>query len=88
MERQSKAHYKDLLTKLVIQNFRDEELGKITEAVRELEFAGAEAIPNLYKHRARDEAEKQQVVLDVTREHQEGKLDPTKFMTRSKHKRK
>jgi hypothetical protein len=53
----------------VIQNFRDEEVGKITEAVKELEFAGAEAIPNLYKHRARDEEEKQKVVLEVTKEH-------------------
>jgi hypothetical protein len=36
---------------MVIQNFRDEEVAKISEAVRELEFAGADAIANLYKHR-------------------------------------
>ena len=69
MEKQSKAHQKDFLTKQVIQDFRDTEIGRITEHVKELEFAAADSLHRQYKLKMIDEEDKQKVMIEVTKEH-------------------
>lgn len=87
MERQSKAQQKDFLTQQVIQDFRDTEIGKITEHVKELEFAAAESLQTQYKLKMVDEEDKMKTMNEVAKEHQSGKLDPKNF-TKKKIKRK
>lgn len=42
MQTQSKKYYRNLLTKMVLQNFRDEELHKIQEFIKDIEHAEVE----------------------------------------------
>ena len=39
MEAASKHYYQDMLTKMVIQNLRDAELLKLSEAFKEIDYA-------------------------------------------------
>lgn len=76
MEAQSKAYYKDMMTKMVVQNLRDAELLKLAEAFKEIDYADAEQLQNLFEYRSKDQVEKIRGQVDVAKEYHEGKLDP------------
>ena len=74
------------MTKMVLQNFRDEEMLKIQELIKEIDFAEAENMPKLYELKMKDDLERLKVIKEVTKDHHEGKLDPGK-MIKNKTKR-
>lgn len=55
MDQQSKSFYRDMVTKLVKQNFRDVELQRIIEKLREIDFAEPEAILAMFEFKCKDE---------------------------------
>lgn len=71
----------------MIQDFRDTEISRITEHVKELEFAAADSLQTQYRLKMVDEEDKMKTMNEVTKEHQNGKLDPNNF-TKKKVKRK
>ena len=76
------------MTKMVLQNFRDEEMLKIQEFIKEIDFAEADAMPRLYDLKMKDEKERLKVVKEVTKDHHEGKLDPGKMVMKIKKSNK
>ena len=76
------------MTKMVLQNFRDEEMLKIQEFIKEIDFAEADAMPRLYDLKMKDEKERLKVVLEVTKDHKDGKLDPGKMVSKIKKNNK
>eukprot|EP00356_Strombidium_inclinatum_P001808 CAMPEP_0170512514 /NCGR_PEP_ID=MMETSP0208-20121228/66892_1 /TAXON_ID=197538 /ORGANISM="Strombidium inclinatum, Strain S3" /LENGTH=76 /DNA_ID=CAMNT_0010796153 /DNA_START=1785 /DNA_END=2012 /DNA_ORIENTATION=- len=56
--RESKDFYRDFLTTLVTQNFRDQELNKISDNLKEIDFAEAETLAGMYEYRLKDENDK------------------------------
>lgn len=84
MQTQSKKYYRDLMTKMVLQNFRDEELLKIQEFIKEIDFAEVDSMPGLYELKIIDEKERLKVIKEVTKDHHEGKLDPGKMVNKVK----
>ena len=61
------------MTKMVLQNFRDEEMLKIQEFIKEIDYAEVDSIPGLYKLKIKDEKERLKVMKEVTKDHREGK---------------
>ena len=73
---------------MVLQNFRDEEMLKILEFIKEIDFAEAESMPKLYELKLKDDLDRLKVIKEVTKDHHEGKLDPGKMLKRTKKKLK
>lgn len=61
---------------------------KIQDFLKELDFAEVESMPGLYNLKMKDEAERLKIIKEVTKDHHEGKLDPTKMVNRVKKVRK
>ena len=72
---------------MVLQNFRDEEMLKIQEFIKEIDFAEAENMPKLYELKMKDDIERLKVIKEVTKDHHEGKLDPGKMGGKNRAKR-
>ena len=64
----------------MLNNFRNEELQRISDTFREIDFAEPSTFNTMYYYKANDADEKLQIQLDVTDEYKEGKLDPNKFV--------
>ena len=75
------------MTKMVLQNFRDEEMLKIQEFIKEIDFAEAENVSKLYELKMKDEIERLKVIKEVTKDHHEGKLDPGKMIKAKRPKK-
>ena len=54
IELQSKQYYKNMMTKLVLQNLRDAELVKLSEAFKEIDYADIDQLQNLFEYRNKD----------------------------------
>jgi UDP-N-acetyl-D-mannosaminuronate dehydrogenase len=54
IELQSKQYYKNMMTKLVLQNLRDAELVKLSEAFKEIDYADINQLQNLFEYRNKD----------------------------------
>ena len=78
INRESKEFYRTFLTGLVSQNLRDSELNKISENLKEIDFAEPDSLAGMYEYRLKDENDKVLVSMEVTREYREGKIDPRK----------
>jgi len=78
IDQDSKKFYRNYLTKMVSQNIRDIELKKITDNLKEIDFAEAEAIPGMFEYRFKDEQDRILVSMEVAKEYKEGKNDPNK----------
>ena len=76
---QSKADAQEQIAKQVLNNFRNEELQRISDTFREIDFAEPNTFSTMYYYKANDADEKLQIQLDVTDEYKDGKLDPNKF---------
>ena len=76
IELSSKQYYKNMMTKLVLQNLRDAELVKLSEAFKEIDYADIDQLQNLFEYRNKDQIEKIRGQVDVAKEYHEGKLDP------------
>lgn len=79
MERKNKPYYQELLTKMVQQNIRDEELLKLTDALKEIDYSEPDQLMTLFDYHDQNMIEKTKTALDVAKEYKEGKLDPYKF---------
>ena len=55
MSRDNQKFYRNYYTKLVLQNLRDKELKKITNTLKDVDFAEAEALAGMYEYRMKDE---------------------------------
>ena len=54
IELSSKSYYKNMMTKLVLQNLRDAELVKLSEAFKEIDYADIDQLQNLFEYRNKD----------------------------------
>lgn len=81
---QTKQIFKDHINKMVCEDFRVAETAKITEILREIEFAEPETLYGMFDYRKRDIKEKIRTQVDVKKEYKEGKLDPNKYVKKRK----
>jgi len=51
MDKNSKQDYQEMITKMVQQNIRDDELSKLVESLQEIGYAEPEQIMTLFKHK-------------------------------------
>jgi hypothetical protein len=68
------------MTKMVLQNFRDEELLKIQEFIKEIDFAEVDSMPGLYELKMKDELERLRVIKEVSKDYNDSKLNTGKMM--------
>ena len=48
MEEDNKVYYKKFMTKLMLHNIRDAELNKVSEMLKEVDFAAADTVDKVY----------------------------------------
>ena len=82
LELKSREEYKDMYTKFVKLDLRETQLNRISELLKDIDYAEPVQIPALYEYRNRDEQDKIKIALESAKEHKEGKLDPKQFEKR------
>ena len=88
MERKNSSFYKEMLTKMVTQNIRDEQMLKLADALKEIDYSEPEQIISMFEYHNNDANERTMIALDVAKEYREGKLDPHKVKMNKASKKK
>ena len=86
MGRQKKEFYQDMFTKMVQQDVRDEELKKLHDFMKEVDYAEPGRIFPLYENRMNELQELEVIAQEVAKEYKEGKTDPNNTNFRLKKK--
>lgn len=88
IEMRSKREYKEMLTNQIELHARDEQMQKVTDILKDIDYADPDQLYALYHYRVKDENDKIKTAREVAKEFHEGKFDPNKKEGKSKTKKK
>lgn len=88
IDRESKSHYKEMLTRMVAQDIRDQELKKTMEVLKELESQVPSRLPTDFNTKMAELREQCQIAEQVAMEYHTGRFDFSKLKGMSLKKKK
>lgn len=71
--------YRNLVHKMVLNDFRSAELGKVTDLLKEIEFADPLALYGMFDYRQKTALERLGVEVEVMKEFRASELEPSKL---------
>ena len=78
-EKISKDYYKEMLTKFVMQQIKNQQIQKLTETFKEIDFVEPGQLINYFGYKTNDQNEQIRQIIEVIKEYREGKNDPNRF---------